>query len=94
MSQLIRTFARSHATVYLASLYTNNCSPAIYLKPPICFDILASKSASIMSDKKVWFHDEIENVLSLYEENPVLWDMRSQIYRNRNKTFVKLFAQI
>lgn len=40
----------------------------------------------------MWGNAEIENVISLYEELTVPWDMQSLIYRNRNEE-AKLMAK-
>ncbi|KAJ8942302.1 hypothetical protein NQ314_010098 [Rhamnusium bicolor] len=40
---------------------------------------------NMAEDKKVWTNAEVKILISLYEENPILWDVRSATYRNRNK---------
>lgn len=35
--------------------------------------------------RKMWSDAEIKTLISLYEENPILWDVRSVNYQNRNK---------
>lgn len=35
-------------------------------------------------EKKVWTNEEIRMLIYFYEENPVLWNVRSPSYRNRN----------
>ncbi|KAF2901330.1 hypothetical protein ILUMI_04856 [Ignelater luminosus] len=36
-------------------------------------------------EKKIWSDADIKILISLYEENPLLWDVRFSNYRNRNK---------
>lgn len=38
-----------------------------------------------MSDKKEWFKGEIEDLINMYHGKPELWDVTSNIYKNRVK---------
>jgi hypothetical protein len=38
-----------------------------------------------MSEKKEWLKTEIEELIDLYHNKPVLWDVEDKVYRDRIK---------
>jgi hypothetical protein len=58
-----------------------------------CFDILAQVQSQVCymgdnmmsTDKKKWSDDDIRQLISLYEQIPMLWNVKSVQYRDRAK---------